>query len=213
MPGMGRRKTSPGQIALPLGQQDQALSQRAEEEAQRTVASATRELRAADLISTVTGMSYAEAEQVLKQAGGVHRLAQMPDYALTALPFIDPVRARKIRALTDWGTVLRGPEVWQSVQVRSPVDVADLLMLEMGLLEQEHLRTVLLDTKNHVMLTPTVYAGNVNSIMVRVSEVFREAIRANSPCLILAHNHPSGDPTPSPVIWRKSQVLAEGIAG
>ena len=56
----------------------------------------------------------------------------------------------------------------------------------------------LLDTKNHVVAIPTIYVGSVNTTMIRVSEVFREAIRRNCPAIIVAHNHPSSDPTPSP---------------
>ena len=56
----------------------------------------------------------------------------------------------------------------------------------------------MLDTKNRVLASPTIYIGNVNSSIVRVSEVFRDAVRENATALIVAHNHPSGDPTPSP---------------
>jgi len=83
-------------------------------------------------------------------------------------------------------------------QVLSPGDAANLLMLEMGLLEQEHLRIVLLDTRNRVLSISTVYIGSLNTSMVRVGELFREAIRHNAAAVIVAHNHPSGDPTPSP---------------
>jgi DNA repair protein RadC len=76
----------------------------------------------------------------------------------------------------------------------------------MGLLEQEHLRTVLLDTKNYVTRIADVYAGSLNAAIVRVGEVFRAAVRANSASIIVVHNHPSGDPTPSPVIWRICQI-------
>jgi DNA repair protein RadC len=71
-------------------------------------------------------------------------------------------------------------------------------MSEMALLEQEHLRVMLLDTKNRVLETPTVYIGSLNTSLIRVGELFREAIRANCASLIVLHNHPSGDPTPSP---------------
>jgi DNA repair protein RadC len=71
-------------------------------------------------------------------------------------------------------------------------------MLEMGHLDQEHMRAVLLDTKNRVQGIVTVYVGSVNSALVRVGEVFKEAIRRNSTAMIVVHNHPSGDPTPSP---------------
>ncbi|NWF81931.1 MAG: DNA repair protein RadC [Chloroflexi bacterium] len=84
------------------------------------------------------------------------------------------------------------------LQIRSPADAATLLMVEMGHLDQEHLRTVLLDTKNKVQQVTTIYIGSVNSAVIRVGEVFKGAIRLNSAALIVAHNHPSGDPTPSP---------------
>ena len=84
------------------------------------------------------------------------------------------------------------------IQVRSPADAANLLMGEMSMLEQEHLRVMLLDTRNRVLAVPTIYIGSLNTSVVRVSELFREAIRRNAAALIVAHNHPSGDPTPSP---------------
>jgi DNA repair protein RadC len=71
-------------------------------------------------------------------------------------------------------------------------------MAEMAALDQEHLKVLLLNTKNEVMSTQEIYVGNVNSAVVRVAEVFRPAIRDNAPSIIVAHNHPSGDPTPSP---------------
>jgi DNA repair protein RadC len=67
----------------------------------------------------------------------------------------------------------------------------------MALLEQEELRLVLLNTKNQVLSIPQLYRGNVNTSVVRVSELFRDAVRENCPALIVVHNHPSGDPTPS----------------
>ena len=82
--------------------------------------------------------------------------------------------------------------------VRSPEDVAALLAPEMEMLTQEQLRVVLLDTRNRVLDVVMVYQGNVNSTVVRMAEVFREAILACAPNVILVHNHPSGDPSPSP---------------
>jgi len=69
---------------------------------------------------------------------------------------------------------------------------------DMGMLEQEEMRTVLLDTKNHVLATPTVYSGSLHTTVIRVTELFREAVRQNCAAIIVVHNHPSGDPTPSP---------------
>jgi len=84
------------------------------------------------------------------------------------------------------------------VQIRSPRDVAAMLMVEMGHLDHEELRAVLLDTKNRVIRVVTVYSGSVNSAMIRVGEVFKDALRVNATAMIIAHNHPSADPTPSP---------------
>jgi DNA repair protein RadC len=84
------------------------------------------------------------------------------------------------------------------LQVKSPADIAQVLMAEMSHLDQEQLRTVLLDTKNRIQTIHTVYIGSLNASMVRVGEVFKEAIRRNSAAILVSHNHPSGDATPSP---------------
>ena len=68
----------------------------------------------------------------------------------------------------------------------------------MSALEQEELRVILLDTRNTIMDIVTVYKGSLNSSQVRVGELFKEAIRRNAAAVILIHNHPSGDPEPSP---------------
>ena len=81
--------------------------------------------------------------------------------------------------------------------INSPQDVADLMAAEMASLDQEHLRVVLLNTQNEVMGIREIYVGNVNATVVRPVEVFRPAIRENAPSVIVVHNHPSGDPTPS----------------
>src|SRR5690606_21245811 len=83
----------------------------------------------------------------------------------------------------------------------------NLLMVEMGLLEQEHLRTVLLDTKNYVTRITNVYAGSLNAAVVRVGVVFREAVRANSASIIVVHNHHSGQQSPSPQDVHVTEML------
>jgi DNA repair protein RadC len=83
-------------------------------------------------------------------------------------------------------------------QIKSPADIAGLLIVEMSHLDQEELRTVLLDTKNRVQDIVTIYRGSLNASMVRIGEVFKAALWRNSAALIIAHNHPSGDVTPSP---------------
>ncbi len=82
--------------------------------------------------------------------------------------------------------------------IHSPEDAADLVQYEMSALEQEQLRVILLNTRNRVLQIKTVYKGSLNSSQVRVGELFKPAIRSNAAAIIVVHNHPSGDPTPSP---------------
>ena len=81
--------------------------------------------------------------------------------------------------------------------IPSPQDVADLLTPEMALLTQESLRVLLLNTRNQVLSVSEVYRSNVNTAVIRAGEVFRDAVKENCPSVIVVHNHPSGDPTPS----------------
>jgi DNA repair protein RadC len=82
--------------------------------------------------------------------------------------------------------------------INSPSDAAALVQYEMGLLEKEQLRVILLDTRNHVVDIVRIYEGSVNSSQVRIAEVFKPAVARMAPAIIVLHNHPSQDPTPSP---------------
>jgi len=105
------------------------------------------------------------------------------------------------RAAATWPT-----EPWR---VRTPADLAERLMPEMSHLEREELRIVLLNTKNAVTAIVTLYAGNLAGSSVRVGEVFRDAVRRQAASLVVAHNHPSGDPAPSAEDLRITSELAE----
>jgi DNA repair protein RadC len=149
------------------------------------------------------------AERLLAHFGGIAGLAQASFDELCQQHGMGEAKATQIKAALELGRRLLVAAPQDRPQVRSPADVANLLMLEMGLLEQEHLRTVLLDTKNYVQRVATVYTGSLNAAVVRVGEVFREAIRANSAAIIVVHNHPSGDPTPSPEDVRVTESIVE----
>ena len=117
---------------------------------------------------------------------------------LEGLPNIGPSTAARIIAALELGVRLGSGPRNELPQVRQPADAANLVMAEMSLLEQEHLRVLILDTKNRVLASPTVYIGSVNTSLIRVAEMLRDAVRLNAPAVIIVHNHPSGDPTPSP---------------
>jgi DNA repair protein RadC len=82
--------------------------------------------------------------------------------------------------------------------IRSPADIAGYLGPELAALAQEQLRVVLLNAKNRVIGVQLVYQGGANTISVRLADCFREAVRSGAVAIILCHNHPSGDPEPSP---------------
>ncbi len=82
--------------------------------------------------------------------------------------------------------------------LRGPAEVAAYLAPELAELAQEQLRVVLLDSKNRVLAVCLVYQGGLNATVVRLADLFREAVRVGAATLILVHNHPSGDPSPSP---------------
>lgn len=166
----------------------------------------SRTLRAAEILRAVLGVTETEALEVIQAAGGVHPLARLPERALLNLPHIGKRRAAQLRSLREWAVLLSEVEAQEQPRISSPTDAANLLMLEMSLLDQEEVRVLGLDTKNNLICRATVYRGSLNSAVVRIGEVLRTPLLYNCAGMIILHNHPSGDPTPSPVIWRKSQT-------
>ena len=138
------------------------------------------------------------AQRILTKFGGLPGLARANTTQLTNEKGLGPAKVAQLKAALELGRRLLAVSHDERVQVRSPADAANMVMSEMSLLEQEELRVMLLDTKNHILATETIYRGSLNTSLIRVGEVFREAIRANCNSLIVVHNHPSGDPSPSP---------------
>jgi DNA repair protein RadC len=142
---------------------------------------------------------------------GLAGLARATDLELAGIPGVGAAKAAQLVAAFELGRRLLAD--WPTARwlIRGPSDVADRLTLQMGGLEREELRVVILDTKNHVLRVATVYQGNVSASLVRVGELFRDAVRLNAAGVILVHNHPSGDPTPSPDdLHLTSEALAAG---
>ncbi len=157
-------------------------------------------LSTTELLAILTGSPHQlqDAANLMATFEGIGGLARANMPELQQQPGIGASTAARIKAAFELGRRLLVERPDDRPQIRTPADAANLVMAEMGLLEQEHLRTILLDTKNRVVGIPTIYVGSVNTTMIRVAEVFREAIRRNCPSLIVLHNHPSGDVSPSP---------------
>lgn len=147
------------------------------------------------------------SQRLLRDFGGLANLvaADLPE--LCRAHGLGPAKAAQLKAALEIANrlVALGPE--QRPRISSPADAARLLMFEMAYLAQEQLRVLCLDTKNHVIAQSVVYQGTVNSSAVRVAEVFRPAISRTCPSVIVAHNHPSGDATPSPEDVRTTEQL------
>ena len=151
------------------------------------------------------------SQQLLVDRGGWPGLLRTDYGDLCKRHGIGEAKAATLKASLEIGRRLLLTEQEQRFQVKSPADVATLLMLEMSHLDQEHLRTVLLDTKNRVQTINTIYQGSLNSSLIRVGEIFKEALKRNSAGLIVVHNHPSGDPTPSPEdVLVTREIIAAG---
>lgn len=151
------------------------------------------------------------AARVLARFGGLVGLARASFGELCAERGIGEAKAAQLKAALELGKRLVSTQPEERAVVRSPQDVANLLMAEMGFLDQEQLRVVLLNSKNQVISVTEVYKGSVSTSLIRTSELFREAVRENCPAIIVVHNHPSGDPTPSREdIQVTKQIVAAG---
>ncbi|HEY0755011.1 MAG TPA: DNA repair protein RadC [Ktedonobacteraceae bacterium] len=111
---------------------------------------------------------------------------------------IGQAKCCQIKAALEIGKRLGRAQLDEKYQIKSPGDAAKLVMIEMTYLDHEQMRVLALDTKNQVLDNVTLYRGTVNSSVLRVAEIFRPAITRNCPAILICHNHPSGDPTPSP---------------
>jgi DNA repair protein RadC len=137
-------------------------------------------------------------QRLLQTFGGLRGLHQAPFEELVNQHGIGEAKAAQIKAAIELGRRLTLESTEERPVINSPADAAALVQYEMSALEQEHLRVLLLDTRNHVLEIAEVYRGSVNTSQIRVGEIFKAAIRRNASALIVVHNHPSGDPTPSP---------------
>ncbi len=137
------------------------------------------------------------AQRLLVRFSGLRGLATASHGEIAAERGLSDAKYCHLMAALELGRRLASAVPQDRAVVRTPADIAHLLMPEMSLLGQEHLRVVLLSTKNQVLGVHQVYVGTVNTSLVRAAEVFRPAVRENAPSIIVVHNHPSGDPAPS----------------
>jgi DNA repair protein RadC len=140
------------------------------------------------------------AQRILKGDGAKSGLAFVADSSIEELSRIKGIGLAKsvqIKAAVELGRRISSYTGQNPTVINTPVDVKNLLMEEMRFLEKEHFKVILLNIKNHVISVEDISVGSLNSSIVHPREVFKPAIRRSSASMILVHNHPSGDPTPS----------------
>lgn len=138
------------------------------------------------------------AMRLLAAFEGLPGLARAGYADLTGQRGLSDAKSCEILAALELGRRIASLAPEERAQIGCPQDAANLVTAEMALLTQEHLVALLLNTRNQVVAKRTIYIGTVNSSAVRPAEVLRPAVRENAPSIIVVHNHPSGDPTPSP---------------
>ncbi len=136
--------------------------------------------------------------RLLHDLGGLSGLHRAAFDELCAQHGIGAAKAAQIKAAIELGRrlMLETPDVRPAIH--SPADAAALVQYEMSGLEKEEMRVILLNSRNSVVDIVTVAHGSLNSAQIRVGEVFTPAVRKNAAAIIVVHNHPSGDPQPSP---------------
>ena len=168
-------------------------------------------LATTELLALLLGTADAPglAQELLDIFGSLHQLARANKAQLMRVRGIGQAQAGRLLAVLELSHRLQAPPADEQSRITNPGDGANLLLPQMRHLTQEELWVILLDTRNRVLNIQAIYKGSLNSSMVRISEIFRAAIEAPAAAIIVAHNHPSGDPSPSPEDIRVTRQIVE----
>jgi DNA repair protein RadC len=137
-------------------------------------------------------------QRLLNEMGGLTGLHRASFQEVCAQHGVGMAKAAQIKAAIELGSRLRLANPEERPTIHGPGDAASLVQYEMSGLSHENLWVFNLDTRNRVLNIEKLYVGSINASTVRVAELFRPAIQRNAAAIILVHNHPSGDPSPSP---------------
>jgi DNA repair protein RadC len=148
-------------------------------------------------------------QRLLFLFGGLDGLRRVTFTEMCDVDGVGPAKAAQIKAAIELGRRMARLTPDERVLITSPQDVADQVQYKMASLEQEELWVLLLDSRNHHLRTEQLYRGSLNSSSVRPAEIYKAGIRHNAAALIIVHNHPSGDPSPSPEDIHLTRMLIE----
>ncbi|MEC0225569.1 RadC family protein [Paenibacillus alba] len=158
---------------------------------------------------TVSESAVRLASRILNESGGLRSLVDMSKDQLTQIKGIGDAKALQIMAGIELGRRLAKSSHAERVTIRSPKDIANLMSEDLRYLQKEHFVCLFLNTKNHLLAQETLSMGSLNASIVHPREVFRAAIKRSSASIVCVHNHPSGDPTPSPEDIQLTHRLVE----
>lgn len=137
------------------------------------------------------------SSRIIKENGGLNGLLNCTIDDFMSLHGVGRAKATQLIALSELSKRFKSYKDGDEYRIVKPDDAANLVMEDMRHLKQEHLKVIMLNTKNVVIFIKDVSVGSLNSSIVHPREVFCDAIRKNSASIVICHNHPSGDPTPS----------------
>jgi DNA repair protein RadC len=171
-------------------------------------------LSTADLLAIVLGTgpsppSVIRQMQTLLASTSLQELVRIDFGELSTTHLLGDAKAAQLQAVVELARRLTLPADTERYQILSPADAATLVRADMSYLDHEEMRVLCLDTKNHVVANIRLYQGTINSSVVRAAEIFRPAVTRNCPGILICHNHPSGDPTPSPEDEQVTRQLVE----
>ncbi len=164
----------------------------------------------AELLAVIIGGSeqIETAERLMGQFGSIQKIAQAHIQEISRVQGVGNQTALRLKAALALGRKLLQPE-GERTSIHSPADAAQILMPMLAHRTQEYLVVMLLDTRNRVLDVVEVYKGSLNSSMVRIGEVFKPALQRNAAAILISHNHPSTDPSPSPEDVTLTRSLVE----
>ena len=156
------------------------------------------------------------AQQLLSiggERGALRYLATADVNELATVPGIGPAKATQIKAALELGKrLVQEEQIGDGKYVRSPDDVYFLVKNDMRYLDREHFCTIMLGTKNQVLARETVAIGSLSAALVHPRELFKGCIQKSAAAVVLVHNHPSGDPEPSPEDIKLTDRLSQAGA-
>jgi DNA repair protein RadC len=164
------------------------------------------------LLAGGTGAAPASevGRELLRRFGSLPAVLREPPSSLKRVRGIGDRLALRLAAVGELARRLVGHEKRApKLYLSGPEDVADMFMREMGGLDREHFRAILLNTKNRILGVRTISIGSLNASIVHAREVFKAAVAESAQAIVLVHNHPSGLPEPSSEDIAVTQRLAE----